>query len=277
MNVPSAMNLSRLSSVLNRLAPGIGVGRLLGRLVGWRPLFDLPACLEKPEGARVMVIAPHPDDETIGCGGTLRKHHLAGDRVTAVFMTGGSKGDALAGGISGEALIELREQEAQAAAAVLGIDECVFLRNEDTSLQCSPHTVGQLRRLLQSLQPDIVYAPSPLETHRDHREAWVIAARALGEYSQPVQVYLYEIWAPVPANCAVPIDVEHKVAAVRCYRSQMDERDLLVVAVTNLARYRGITCLPGRDVSVECFLRLDRDAVAELADSVASCQNVLGA
>jgi GlcNAc-PI de-N-acetylase len=193
LNVPSAMNLSRLSSVLNRLRPGIGVGRLLGRLIGWRPLFELPACLEKPEGARVMVIAPHPDDETIGCGGTLRKHHLAGDRVTAVFMTDGSKGAALAGGISGEAIIELRKHEARAAAAVLGIDECIFLRNQDTYLQCSPHTVGQLRRLLQSLQPDIVYAPSPLETHRDHREACVIAACALGEYSQPVQVYLYEI------------------------------------------------------------------------------------
>jgi N-acetylglucosamine malate deacetylase 1 len=262
------MNLSRLSNVLDRLRPGIGIGRLLGRLRGERPLFELPACVEKPEGARVMVIAPHPDDETIGCGGTLRKHHLAGDRITAVFMTDGGKGDVLAGGISGEALIELREREAQAAAAVLGIDECVFLRNPDTSLQCSPHTVEQLRRLLKSLQPDIVYAPSPLETHRDHREACVIAARALGEYSQPVQVYLYEIWAPVPANCAVPIDVAHKVAAVRCYQSQMDERDLFVVAVTNLARYRGVTCLPGRDVSVECFRRLDRAAFAELAESI---------
>jgi LmbE family N-acetylglucosaminyl deacetylase len=215
-----------------------------------------------------MVIAPHPDDETIGCGGTLHKHHLAGDRITAVFMTDGGKGDALAGGISGKALIELREREAQAAAAVLGIDECVFLRNPDTSLEGSPHTVQQLRRLLESLQPDIVYAPSPLETHRDHREACVIAARALGEYSQPVQVYLYEIWAPVPANCVVAIDIAHKVAAVRCYQSQMDERDLFVVAVTNLARYRGVTCLPGRDASVECFLRLGRAAFADLAEGI---------
>jgi LmbE family N-acetylglucosaminyl deacetylase len=263
------MNLSRLSLALDRLRPGIGIGRLLSQLMGRRPLFELPECLEKPAGARVMVIAPHPDDETIGCGGTLHKHHLAGDRVTAVFMTDGSKGDALAGGISREALIELREREAQAAAAVLGIDECVFLRNPDTSLQCSAHTVGQLSRLLKSLQPDIVYAPSPLETHHDHRAACVIAAHALGEYSRPVQVYLYEIWTPVTANCVVPIDIEHKAAAVRCYRSQMDERELFVVAVTNLARYRGVTCLPGRDVSVECFLRLDRDAFAEFAESMA--------
>lgn len=263
------MNLSRLSLALDRLRPGIGIGRLLGQLIGRRPLFDLPVCLEKPAGARVMVIAPHPDDETIGCGGTLRKHHLAGDRITAIFMTDGSKGGALAGGICGEALIALREREARAAAGVLGIDECVFLRNPDMSLQCSAHTVGQLRQLLKSLEPDIVYAPSPLETHRDHREACIIAAHALDEYSHPVQVYLYEIWTPITANCVVPIDIEHKAAAVRCYRSQMDERELFVVAVTNLARYRGVTCLPGQDVSVECFLRLDRDALVQLAESMA--------
>lgn len=251
------------------------MGRLLGQLIEMRPLFELPACIEKPEGARVMVIAPHPDDETLGCGGTLRKHHLAGDHITAVFMTDGSKGGALAGGIEGEALIKLREQEAQAAAAVLGIDKCEFLRNPDTSLECSAHTIEQLRRLLESLQPDIVYAPSPLETHRDHRQACFIAARALAEYSQPLQVYLYEVWAPVPANCAIPIDVEQKVAAVRCYRSQMDERGLFVIAVTNLARYRGVRCLPGQDVSVECFLRLDGTAFAKLAESMTRDRNGL--
>lgn len=268
MNAAFAMNLSRRPNSLERYCPGMGIARRLAQLIGWQPLFELPACFEKPDGTRVMVIAPHPDDETIGCGGTLRKHHLAGDRITAVFMTDGGKGNALAGGISGDALVELREQEAQTAATELGIDECIFLRNRDTSLQCSPHTIGQLLRLFKSLQPDTVYVPSPLETHHDHRQACIIAARALREYSQSVQVYLYEIWAPVLANCAVPIDLERKVAAVRCYRSQMDERDLFVAAVTGLARYRGITCLPGQDVSVECFLQLDRTAFAKLTEGM---------
>ncbi len=271
------MDLLSLANVLHQLRPGIGVGRRIGRLIGWRPLFELPVCLEKPQGTRVMVIAPHPDDETIGCGGTLRKHHLAGDHITAVFVTDGGKGDALAGGMNGETLIKLREQEAHAAAAVLGIDECVFLHNEDTLLECCPHTITQLRELLRWLKPDIVYAPSPLETHRDHRATCAIVARALGTYAEPLQVYFYEIWAPVPANCAVTIDVAHKIAAVRCYRSQTDERDLLAVAVSNLARYRGITCAPGQDASVECFLRLDRTAVAELADNMLSLTDVVSA
>ena len=229
------------------------------------PLFELPELLEKPAGTRVMVVAPHADDEALGCGGTLFKHHLAGDRITAVFMTDGSKGDAFSDGIGGEALIELREREARAAASVLGIDECVFLRNPDTALECSPRAVEQLGRLLGSLRPDIVYAPSPFDTHRDHRQACAIAARALAACSWSVEVYLCETWAPVPANCAVVIDLERKIQALRIYRSQMDGRELYVTGATALARYRGLTCLPGRDVAVECFLRVDRDAFVELA------------
>lgn len=232
------------------------------------PLFELPELLEKPEGTRVMVVAPHADDETFGCGGTIYKHHLAGDRITSVFMTDGSKGYELAGGISGQALIELREHEAQAAAAALGINECIFLRNPDTALQCSPQTVAQLRSLLDSLRPDVVYVPSPLDTHRDHRQTCAIAARALANCSWPLQVYLYEIWAPVPANYAVVIDLERKIQTLRIYRSQMDGRELYVTAITSLARYRGVTCLPGQDVPVECFLRLDRAAFAEFAGSM---------
>lgn len=243
--------------------------RLPSLLKRVEPLFELPELIDKPEGTRVMVVAPHADDETFGCGGTIYKHHLAGDRITAVFMTDGSKGYEQAGGISGQALIELRKREAQAAAAALGINECIFLRNSDTSLQCSPQTVGQLGCLLDSLRPDVVYAPSPLDTHRDHRQACVIAAHALANCSWPVQVYLYEIWAPVPANCAVAIDLERKIQAVRIYRSQMDGRELHVTSTTALARYRGVTCLPGQDVPVECFLRLDRAAFVEFAQGMA--------
>lgn len=232
-------------------------------------LFELPALVEKPEGTCVLVVSPHADDETFACGGTLYKHHLAGDHITAAFMTDGSKGHAFAGGVSGEALVELREREAQAAAAILGINACIFLRNPDTSLQCSPQTVGQLGRLLESLRPDIVYAPSPLDTHRDHRQACAIAARALANCTWPIQVYLYEIWAPVPANCAVAINLERKIEAARIYLSQMDERELYVATISSLARYRGLTCSPGHDIPVECFLRMDRSSFVDMARGIA--------
>lgn len=246
---------------------GAWLRRQLSALGGSRPLFDLPELIEKPDGTRVMVIAPHADDEALGCGGTLYKHHLAGDSVTAVFMTDGSQGDAMSGGITGQALIDLREREAREAAAILGIRECVFLRNPDTSLQCSPQTIAQLSGLLESTRPDVVYVPSPLDTHRDHRQACLIAAKAFANCPWPIEVYLYEVWAPLQASCAVTIDIDRKTQAVRVYRSQMDERELYVTGMTCLARYRGMTCVPGRDVPVECFMRMDRAAFVKFATS----------
>ena len=240
------------------------LSRLVNRFRRARPLFELPERLEKPGGTKAIVVAPHPDDETLGCGGTLAKHHAAGDRITAIFLTDGGRGDSLAGGVHGEALVELRESEARAAAAALGISDCIFLRNADASLQCSARTAKQLRAILDSLQPDLVYAPSPFESHRDHREACAIVARALSDYRRPVQVYLYEIWSPLPANCVVPIDLERKLRGVRMYRSQMDARELYVSSVTSLARYRAISCFPGEEGAVECFLRMDRGAFLEL-------------
>jgi len=232
------------------------------------PLFQLPEVIDKPRGNRIMVLAPHADDEVLGCGGTVYKHHLATDHITAVFMTNGSQGHVMAGGLKGQILIDTRENEARAAGEILGVTDSVFLRNPDGALEVCPATVQQLTDLFESRRPDLLYVPSPMETHRDHKATCLIAAHAVAACTWPVEVYLYEVWAPVPANCAVVIDLAHKVRAARAYRSQMDERELYVLAVTNLAHYRGITCLPGQDVSVECFLRLDRTVFTEFAQSI---------
>jgi LmbE family N-acetylglucosaminyl deacetylase len=249
-----------------RARGGLGLLRRLASIsMGGYPLFDLPVLIEKPEGTRIVVIAPHADDETLGCGGTILKHHLAGDRITALFMTDGSQGHEQAGGVRGQALVELREGEARAAADALGIDDCIFLRHPDCSLECSPATVTQLRELIASLRPDVMYVPSPFDTHRDHRQACAIAARAVSACAWPTQIYLYEVWAPLPANCTVAIDLDRKVAAVRLYRSQMDARELYVTAAVSLARYRGLSSMPGQDVPAECFLRMDPAGFARLA------------
>jgi len=55
----------------------------------------LPKLIDKPAGKNILVLAPHPDDEVIGCGGTLYKHFLAGAEITVVYMTDGRKGDPL--------------------------------------------------------------------------------------------------------------------------------------------------------------------------------------
>jgi len=215
------------------------------------------------------VLAPHADDEALGCGGAIHKHHLAGHHVTAAFMTDGSQGFEMAEGLQGQELVKTREQEAKDAAGVLGVNDLLFLGYPDTNLEASQSLVCKLEEILHAIRPDVLYAPSPMDTHRDHLHTTLAAAKAIARCSWPIDVYLYEIWAPVPANCAIAIDLEHKLKAVRAYKSQMDDRELYVKAAVGLAHYRGITCVPGELIPVECFLRLDRSDLAALAATLA--------
>ena len=67
----------------------------------------------------ILVVAPHPDDESIGCGGTICLHHRQGDRVQAVFLTSGERGIA---DVSPKTAREIREAEARAAGELLFVD-----------------------------------------------------------------------------------------------------------------------------------------------------------
>src|SRR6185436_21151558 len=81
---------------------------------------------------RVLVISPHPDDESIGCGGTLRGHVLAGDRVEVVFLTSGEAGGH---GKPPDETARIREQEAKAAGSILGVRKIEFWKQPDSKVR----------------------------------------------------------------------------------------------------------------------------------------------
>src|SRR5258708_20804530 len=76
----------------------------------------------------VLVIAPHPDDESIGCGGTICLHTDRGDYVAAVFLT---SGEFALSDLPREKAWVIREGEAQESADILGITSVTFLRRPD--------------------------------------------------------------------------------------------------------------------------------------------------
>lgn len=238
---------------------GESFARLLARFAPAKAeLFSLPERVAKPEGSRIVVFAPHPDDETLGCGGTLRQHQLAGDSITAVFVTDGRMGRERFPGLTPDELVAVRETEAREAARLLGIRECIFLRNPDTQLEVTGETIAQARRIIETLQPDLLYLPSPFESHRDHQRTCAIVARALDDGAGAPRICLYEVWTPLLANLIVPIDLDYKIRVIQVYRSQLDERQQYVAAASCLARYRGMSCLYSLDTPAECFLRCDR-------------------
>ena len=180
----------------------------------------------------VLVLAAHPDDEALGCGGAVLAQVADDDRVGVVFLTSGELG--LASYPVDEAR-RVREAEAAAAAAVLGFASVDFLRLADGALG------DDLSALRKALAPfvdgvDLVYAPHPEEEHADH----AAVGRAVAEIAK-IDVLGYEIWTPI-ASPGFVVDIsdlmDRKLEAIRCYKCQLEywpyDR-----AIEGLNAYRG--------------------------------------
>ena len=129
--------------------------------------------------ASVLVLAPHFDDEVLGCGGLLAQLAAAGAVVRVLFLSDGGGGrEAIA---DREAYRRQRRQEALAAAAVLGLAGCDYLDLPDGALdQVLDQAAAGLRRALLSQRPELLLCPSPLEVTADHRATFAALHRFLG-------------------------------------------------------------------------------------------------
>jgi len=192
-------------------------------------------------GKKVLVFAPHPDDETIGCGGSLVLHAKAGDPVKVVFLTNGAKGEA-SGATDREAYVKLRQDEAVDACGILGVTDLDFWSFEDRELAGSRGALLRMIDLLEDFSPQLVYAPSPLEFHPDHRAGCFLLCDAIQSHSPDFDVAFYEVGQPLRVNRLVDITgvLDSKVKAMNAYESQLKERSYGEISRA-LNRYRSMT------------------------------------
>jgi N-acetylglucosamine malate deacetylase 1 len=190
-------------------------------------IFNKSALEWQPANERVMELAPHMDDEVIGCGGTLARHVASGAEVTVVFLTDGRRGGKADAGQS--TVSATRKREAQLALRELGITRIVFLDGEDGRLGATPVLGKALRAALAEARPQILYLPFFLEEHPDHRAASALLADAVSGTGLTFRCHGYEVWTPLFPNCFVRIDaaVEAKRRALGHYQSQLAEADYL--------------------------------------------------
>ena len=229
---------------------------------GQRHVLELPERLTEPPGDRILVFAPHQDDEVLGCGGALARHHDAGHHSVVAFMTDGREGYQFTS-LRGDSLVAARRAEAERAAQQLGIRECVFLDNPDTRLWACRGAGNQVAALMSRVRPDVVYLPSFTDTHTDHLHTFFTVADAVLSQESQSSFFLYETWAPLVANCVIGIDMERKLAALRAHVSQLGPDEIFVPAIRGLARYRAATCLLDMPYA-ECFWKTDLAGLREL-------------
>ncbi len=191
---------------------------------------------------RVLVVSPHPDDESIGLGGSLYLHCQNEDPTKVVFLTDGAQGD-FRNEYATDEYVELRAQEAKSACSVLGIDDLDFWGLPDSKLQADEHTVNRLVELLQQYAPTLIYAPSPLEWHPDHKAAAEILWQALNKSKNlHALVAFYEIYHPLRVNVLIDISsaVSAKTAACNTYVSQLKNAPHTEIAI-GMNRYRSLS------------------------------------
>ena len=170
---------------------------------------------------RILAVAAHPDDEALGCGGTLARHAREGDEVYALFMTDGV-GARGAGGATG------RRKAAQEAAKALGIKKCVFNRFPDNAMDGMPllDVVKAVEKTIRQVAPHIIYTHHGGDLNIDH----AVTARAVLTACRPLPgagveaIYGFEVlssteWAgPAPGNAFCPahfVDIDTDFAAKR--------------------------------------------------------------
>ena len=172
-----------------------------------------PLVLDAPRLGRILVIAPHTDDETIGPGGSLVKAISAGAQVRVLYVT-----------------TNLPEADSRAEAAEAsrkaGYEiDFLGLSPGKISLDAAPLLAARIA----AARPDFLYIPFMLDDNNDHRRTneLLLAASRIAPLNPRIEVWAYQVYGVVPMNVIVDItDVaERKADLIRCWRTQAQRRD----------------------------------------------------
>ena len=161
------------------------------------PLFNLKLA----HARKVLVVAPHPDDETLGCGGLISLLAQNGRVFYIVFVTDGSASHRNSSAWPAARLATQREREASNALACLGIENAPrrFLRLPDANMPAPgdpawESAVAAVSHILQRFAPDLVLLPWRRDPHCDHRASWLLTQQALRHASVRPDTLEYAIW-----------------------------------------------------------------------------------
>jgi LmbE family N-acetylglucosaminyl deacetylase len=197
------------------------------------------------KAATVIVIAPHPDDESLGCGGLISLLAAAGSSFHTIFITDGGASHLNSVSWPRCRLAAQREQEADAALDRLGVGKHprTFLRLRDGETPRLPvavreAAVSRLIEIFRSFQPDLILMPWRRDPHCDHRESWRLAMNAISVVVGNPRVFEYAIWLEElggPADFPQAHEVERVVfdisSAVQDKRAAISEHQS---QITNL-------------------------------------------
>lgn len=234
-------------------------------------------------GRRVLVLAPHPDDEVFGCGAALADLRARGADLLVLVLTDGAGEEPDME--TRRRVADLRLKESGAALALLGGGRLRTGGFRDRGLAAAgPALTEVLEAVLAEAVPDLVFSPSPVEIHPDHRAA-AAALISLGERAPAgsdtalllggATVAFFELSQPIRPNFLFDCGAhwETKCRAMAAFASQNAERDYAGF-VTGLNAYRRMT-LPGGTIAAEGYFVIPGTGLARGVAELSSAMSPL--
>lgn len=154
--------------------------------ISWREKFvpvEREMSLEDYRGRKgsILVVAPHPDDDVLGVGGTMAAASAQGKAVFSIYITDGRGSPRKDQSISDEEMADLRQKEAIIALKAVGAAGGFFLQKRSSQLEgeMGKKTEGDLVEIFQGISPQEVFLPAPYERHRTHQRCTRLIIEAL--------------------------------------------------------------------------------------------------
>lgn len=201
---------------------------------------------------RIVIVTPHPDDETLGCGGTILRHKQAGDKLCWLIVTRmGNQFD--------NSIRKKRNEEIVKVKDMYGFNEVSHLDFDAGMLDAIPigNIINEISKVFQSFEPNIIYLPYRSDIHSDHRLVFdaTVACTKWFRYPFVQRVLVYETLSETDftinpdANYFRPnvfVDIssflEKKIEIMKVYESELADHPFprSIKAIKSLAYLRGV-------------------------------------
>ncbi|MFA6963262.1 MAG: PIG-L family deacetylase [Patescibacteria group bacterium] len=203
---------------LNNLRKIFGF-QLIGQALGFSLKQEI---IDQFSGKRLLILAPHPDDDVLGCGGVIALNQKNGGKTVIVYMR--------------ERKNDVRRKEAEKAAALLGAETRFWGMGND---EIDGRVPDLLDELVSRFDPDIICSPGLTDPHPEHYDVSAMLGKVLSRNNFKGEIWQYCVWQPIYANRLINIDsvIEIKKEAVLAHTSQLKDRPYLE-AILGLNTYR---------------------------------------
>lgn len=207
---------------------------------------------------KILIISAHPDDEVLGCGGTIAKHSAKKDRIEQLFVSDGETARSNLYEKNRISKINKRLKAAKKAASILGVKKTFSLGFPDNKLDSLPilSIVKEIEKKIRYFKPSIIFTHSDLDLNIDHQ----IVSRAVMTACRPLknnkvkEIYFFEVLSSTEwthksnklfkANCFVDISdtLKIKLKAFKCYKNEIRKypHPRSVEGIKILSQYRGL-------------------------------------